>query len=470
MDKDFLSKIPSVNVLLQSEMGLRLIANYSHEVVVDAIRNITDKLRTGELGIVAHDEIHQTLLKHVTTLLAAKFAPSLKRCINATGTVIHTNLGRAKLSPAVARELTNVACFFSNLEYDVESGSRGSRYQHLEQILCDLTGAEDALVVNNNAAAVMLVLDTIKKKTNETISNQEVIVSRGELVEIGGSFRIPEIIELSGCRLREVGTTNKTHLYDYENACKSNTIAILKVHTSNFKISGFTKSIEIPELATISQGNEVPLIHDMGSGMLIDLQKYGLPYEMTVKQSLVAGSDIVTFSGDKVLGGPQAGIIVGKKKYLNLMKKNQLARALRVDKMTIATLEATLRFYYDEHSAIKKISTLQMLTIGLDELKEKALELLRQLNYLQDVARTEIIDSYSQVGGGAYPNEEMKSYAVAISPKLMNVNELTAKLRQFHIPIICKIRNNRCEFDVRTIEYSEFPELIIALNESLLKN
>lgn len=454
------AKIPAVNVLLQSEQGKSLVEQYSHEVVVVAIRAAITKYREGQAQVEI--ELQDYLLKEAAAMLVQKFAPSLKRTINATGTVIHTNLGRAKLSPYVQEALIEAGFSFSNLEYDVERGSRGSRYQHLEAILCELTGSEAALVVNNNAAAVMLALSALAKE-------KAVIVSRGELVEIGGSFRIPEIIQLSGCHLREVGTTNKTHAFDYERAIAEETAAILKVHTSNYKISGFTENVKVEELARLAHKKAIPLIHDMGSGMLINLERYGLIHEMTVQESLAAGADIVTFSGDKVLGGPQAGILVGKKKYIDAMKKNQLTRALRVDKMTIATLEATLRLYYDEQEAIAKIPTLQMLVASLEELEQKANDLKRQLSILQEKALIEVIDTYSQVGGGAYPGEEIKSKAVAISPKFISANQLSESLRQAVFPIVTKIRNQKCEFDLRTIERSEFSIIAETLTNILDK-
>jgi len=460
MDKHLFSKIPSVNTLLQSAAGESLVAEFSHTVVVEALRIATDKLRAGQFSITAENELPNTLITEAKKFLKAKFTTSLKKCINGTGTVIHTNLGRAKLSPLAKDELLDAAFSNTNLEYNIESGSRGSRYQHLESLLCELTGSEAALVVNNNAAAVMLALDTMAKE-------RAVIVSRGELVEIGGSFRIPEIIELSGCHLKEVGTTNKTHAHDYINAICEQTAAILKVHTSNYKIFGFTKDVDVPELATISTEKKIPLIHDMGSGMLIDLQKFGLPYEMTVQESLNGGADIVTFSGDKVLGGPQAGIIVGKKQHIDAMKKNQLTRALRVDKMTISALEATLRLYYHEEKVLSEIPTLKMLTTCINELEKKAEELAKQLADLNDKTTIEVIDTQSQVGGGAYPGEEIASKAVAVSPRSISVNELTEKLRQAPIPIICKIRNARCEFDVRTIDYDEFEIIANTLCEIL---
>jgi len=465
--------IPSVNVMLQSKQGKDLVEEYSHDVVVEAIRGGIERFRQEQLATeqvnlpMSKEEIQERVLKMARETLEEKFAPSLKKTINGTGTIIHTNLGRAKLSLAVKKALFDAAFSFSNLEYDLQVGNRGSRYQHLEETLCDLTGAEGALVVNNNAAAIMLVLDTVAK-------GKEVIVSRGELVEIGGSFRVPEIIKLSGCKLKEVGTTNKTHSYDVENAMGEETGAILKVHCSNYKITGFTKSVSLEELsrirdnqetdsATTSFNSAIPLIYDMGSGMLINLEKYGLPYEITVKDSLKEGADIVTFSGDKVLGGPQAGIIVGKKKYIDAIKKNQLTRTLRVEKMTIATLEATLRLYYDEQQALREIPTLKMLVITLDELEKKAQALAEQLVGLKEKLEVEVIDTTSQVGGGAYPGEEIPSKGIALSSDTMSANQLSEGLRKSPIPIITKIRNQKCELDVRTIEESEFSTIFEAL-------
>lgn len=453
-NKHYFAKIPSVNSLLHSTQGGRLVTDYSKEIVTQGFRDAILKLKEEQLGKFSPDvDLKQLLFDEVRCALEQKFSPSLRRIINATGVVIHTNLGRAKLSPHIEGALMESGLFFTNVEYDIERGSRGSRYQHLEDILCDLTGAEAALVVNNNAAAVMLVLSTLAKE-------KEVVVSRGELVEIGGSFRIPEIISLSDCRLKEVGTTNKTHPYDYEYGMTENTAAILKVHTSNYKISGFTRETTVAELAEIVEKEQIPLIHDMGSGMLISLEKYGFPNEMTVADSLTAGADVVTFSGDKVLGGPQAGIIVGKKNYIDAMKKHQLTRALRVDKMTLATLAATLRLYYDEQEAITKIPTLKMLVTGLDELDQKAHELKKQLSILDQRAVFDVVDSYSQVGGGAYPGEEMASKAVAIAPQSISANQLERQLRQAPVPIIVKIRHQKCELDVRTIESVEFPMIV----------
>ena len=533
-NKEYLKEIPSVNLLLQSEQGKSLIDRYSHEVVVEAIRESIDRFRQKQVqrakeynrlieadqadqAVKAYKEekiykadqvykadsvekegkkdIQEYILNAAQEMIEEKFAPSLKRTINGTGTIIHTNLGRAKLSPATKEALLDAAFSFSNLEYDIHEGSRGSRYQHLEDMLCELTGAQGALVVNNNAAAIMLVLDTMAK-------GKEVIVSRGELVEIGGSFRVPEIIELSGCKLKEVGTTNKTHKVDYERALGEETGAILKVHCSNYKITGFTESVSINGLSGVlcnhndvnsddgagsdnSEGddatsndvhgysevnfsvcnNEIPIIYDMGSGMLINLEKYGLPYEMTVKDSLEQGADIVTFSSDKVLGGPQGGIIVGKKKYIDAIKKNQLTRTLRVEKMTIATLEATLRLYYDEQQALKEIPTLKMLVTPLEELEKKAKDLANQLLGLEEKLTVEIIDTTSQVGGGAYPGEEIKSKGVALSSDLLSANQLSERLRKASVPIISKIRNQKCELDVRTLEESEFAQIVHTLTE-----
>ena len=315
-----------------------------------------------------------------------------------------------------------------------------------------LTGAEDVLVVNNNAAAVMLVLSTMAK-------GGEAIVSRGELVEVGGSFRIPSVMALSGADLVEIGATNKTHLKDYEEAITENTRALMKVHTSNYRIMGFTESISVAELVELGKKYDLPVIEDLGSGVFIDLSKYGLEYEPTVLDSIHRGADIVTFSGDKMLGGAQAGIIVGKKKYISAMKKNQLTRALRVDKLTICALEATLRMYLDEEEAVKNIPTLRMITMPMEELERKANLLYAEIEKLNLDADVHIEECLSQVGGGSMPLETMKSRGIAITPNNMNVSTLERKLRLSDSHIIARVYDNKYVLDVRTIFEDEFADV-----------
>ena len=340
----------------------------------------------------------------------------------------------------------------------MSKGKRGSRYDHLVDIIKRLTGAEDVLIVNNNAAAVLLVLNTMAK-------DGEVVVSRGELVEVGGSFRISSIMEIGSGRLVEVGSTNKTHIQDYKDAISENTKAIMKVHTSNYRILGFTESVEIDELKRQEEFKDIPIIEDLGSGVFIDLSKYGLSYEPTVIDSIKKGADVVTFSGDKMLGGPQAGIIVGKKKYIEKMKKNQLTRALRVDKMTIAALEATLRIYLDEEDAIKSIPTLRMITYSIEELEIKATILLSKIIDLNIDAEVEKEKGISQVGGGSMPLERLDTYVITIKPKKFSVSYLEKKLRNSESHIIGRINEDKYILDVRTIEKDEFDFIIKELKD-----
>ena len=376
--------------------------------------------------------------------------------INATGTILHTNLGRSLLSEKIKENIESVAFNYSNLEFDIDNKKRGSRYVHLIDIIKKLTGAEDVLVVNNNAAAVLLTLNTLVK-------DQEIIVSRGELVEIGGAFRIPEIIKLSGGVPVEVGTTNKTHLKDYENAITEETGALLKVHTSNYKILGFTESVSNEEISYLARENELVSINDLGSGQFVDFSKFGLPYEPTVKEILDSGIDIVTFSGDKLLGGPQAGIIVGKKKYIEKMKKNQLTRALRVDKMTLASLEATLKLYLDEKDALEHIPTLHMISLSKERLFGKADVLKTKLSSLDFDIRIE--EDKAEVGGGSYPASYLESVAVKLTHRKLHATEIERKLLEVEIPIITRIKDNSIILDMRTLRTREFDIVKAALEE-----
>ena len=375
----------------------------------------------------------------------------LKRVVNGTGIVIHTNIGRSLISVDVMDNIKDIATNYSNLEYDLEKGERGSRYSHLEDIIIEITGGEAAMVVNNNAAAVLLVLSTMAK-------DKEVIVSRGELIEIGGSFRIPDVMEQSGAKLVSVGTTNKTHLWDFENAITEDTAALLKVHTSNYRILGFTSSVSAEELYELKAKYNIPLIEDLGSGVLIDLSKYGLEYEPTVQDSIKNGVDVVTFSGDKLLGGPQAGIIVGKREYIEAMKKNPLTRAFRIDKFTISALEATLRFYLDEKIAVEKIPTLKMLSMSIEELENKAKTLYELLteNIDNEKCKVEIVDDYSEVGGGSLPLEKISTKCIMLTLNNLSVSEFEKKLREYEIPIITRVYRDNVYIDLRTVREDEF--------------
>ena len=456
--REAFAKLPSVDKVLANHKIQDLLNDYPRELVLEAAREVIQSKREEIIDINDEDlnSFHiqeDVLINDVINSTKNKFQLSIKKVINATGIVIHTNLGRSKLSPKVQDELIDIAFGYSNLEYNLSKGKRGSRYDHLVDIIKRLTGAEDVLIVNNNAAAVLLVLNTIAK-------DGEVIVSRGELVEVGGSFRISSIMELGSGKLVEVGSTNKTHIEDYKNAISEETKAIMKVHTSNYQILGFTESVGIDELKSEDKFKGIPVIEDLGSGVFVDLSKYGLSYEPTVIDSIKKGADIVTFSGDKMLGGPQAGIIVGKREYIEKMKKNQLTRALRVDKMTIAALEATLRMYLDEKDAIENIPTLKMITCNIEELDRKADILFEKIKNLDIDAEIKKEKGISQVGGGSMPLEKLDTYIITIKPNKFSVSYLERKLRNSESHIIGRINEDKYILDVRTIEENEFDCII----------
>ena len=457
MSKQLLSQIPAINKILLLDEVKSLIQEYSEVAVKSAIKNYIDEIKQE----ILNEELHEVpslekIVEVVSQIVKSEDNNSLRRVINATGTILHTNLGRSLLSQKIKENIESVAFNYSNLEFDIDNKKRGSRYVHLIDIIKKLTGAEDVLVVNNNAAAVLLTLNTLVK-------DKEIVVSRGELVEIGGAFRIPEIIKLSGGTPVEVGTTNKTHLKDYENAITDNTGALLKVHTSNYKIVGFTKEVSNEEISYLARENELVSINDLGSGQFVDFSKYGLPYEPTVKEVLESGIDIVTFSGDKLLGGPQAGIIVGKKKYIEKMKKNQLTRALRVDKMTLASLEATLKLYLDEKDALEHIPTLHMISLSKERLFGKADVLKTKLSDLDFDIRIE--EDKAEVGGGSYPASYLESVAVKLTHRKLHATEIERRLLEVEIPIITRIKDNSIILDMRTLRTREFDIVKQALIE-----
>ncbi|MBU1566845.1 MAG: L-seryl-tRNA(Sec) selenium transferase [Proteobacteria bacterium] len=382
-----------------------------------------------------------------------KMQPNFKRVINGTGVVIHTNLGRSVLSKTTTDCLAEAGGYYSNLEFDLDTGKRGSRYSLVEELVCYLTGAEAALIVNNNAAAVLIAIDTLSR-------NKETIVSRGQLVEIGGSFRIPDVIAKSGAKLVEVGATNRTHLYDYEEAISEETALLLRVHTSNFRIIGFTSEVPAGDMVSLARKNDLLTMEDLGSGSLIDFSRFGFPKEPTVQEIVQAGVDVVTFSGDKLLGGPQAGIIVGRRDIIGRIKKNPLNRALRIDKFTLASLESVLREYLDFENALKNIPTLRMLTISAEELQKRAQRLARRLTKkLRQRCRVHIAPTVSRVGGGALPEFSISSWAIVLEPSAMTLNSFEKKLRNLPIPIIGRIENDHFLLDVRTLQEREFGEL-----------
>ncbi|MDB2777921.1 L-seryl-tRNA(Sec) selenium transferase [Clostridioides difficile] len=462
--RELFAMLPSVDEVLSDNRIVEIINEYPRSLVLESVREVIDLKRQFILRLkedasnsvtIEFGEIIESAIERVKL----NYSLSLKKVINATGTVIHTNLGRSLLSEDIKDELWCATSRYSNLEYDLDNGERGSRYSHLTSTIKRLTGAEDVLVVNNNAAAVLLVLSTMAK-------GGEAIVSRGELVEVGGSFRIPSIMALSGAELVEVGSTNKTHLKDYKEAITEDTNVLMKVHTSNYRIMGFTESVSIEELVNLGKKYKLPVIEDLGSGVFIDLSKYGLSYEPTVLDSIRQGADVVTFSGDKMLGGPQAGIIVGKKEYIEKMKKNQLTRALRVDKLTICALEATLRMYLDETKAIENIPTLKMLTYKIEELEVKANKLFEKITALNLNANINIEDGFSQVGGGSMPLETISTKVISITPEHMNVSSLEKKLRLSEAHIIARVYDNKYVLDVRTIFDDEFDVIVEELRKA----
>ena len=448
MNKNILFRnIPKVDILLEKPEIIQLIENYHRDVVVDAIREEIEKLRyfikkNDDISLI--EEKIESLVESIILNVKKVYSYNLKKVINGTGTILHTNLGRAIISKKHANYLSEVVTSYSNLEYNLEEGKRGERYSHFEKLICKITGAESAMAVNNNAAAVMLVLSSMAK-------DKEVIVSRGELVEVGGKFRIPDVMKSSNAHLVEIGTTNKTHLEDYEDSISENTGAFLKVHTSNFKILGFTESVSIDELCKLGKEKNIPVIEDIGSGVLIDLSKYGLEYEPTVQDSIKAGVDIVSFSGDKLLGGPQAGIIVGKKKYIDKMKKNPLTRAFRIDKFTATILEMIFHEYLNEEDAIKNIPVLSLITKDIKEIEESANKLYEKLNPIKDMASVQIEDILSQIGGGSLPAERIKSKAITIMPKNISTAALEEKLRLGENPVVGRISEDKLILDIRTI-------------------
>ena len=446
--QEILRGIPKVDELMQQEAILALREELPTAAVRAAVREELDGLRQAILaGDVCVLPEEASLCEAICRRTREDALPSLRPVINGTGVVLHTNLGRACLSQRAADAVTAVARGYSTLEYDLAKGQRGSRHDHIETLVCQVTGAEAAMVVNNNAAAVLLILSALGK-------GGEVITSRGELVEIGGSFRIPEIMVQCGCTLREVGATNKTHLRDYENAIGPETRALLKVHTSNFKIMGFSQSVPLDELVALGREKGLPVIEDLGSGSLVDLEQFGIHDEPTVQQSVKAGVDIISFSGDKLLGGPQAGIILGKAEYIRQLKRHPLARAMRVDKMTIAALRETLYAYTDEALACREIPVLAMLGAKSHQLREKAGVLCAMLQ--EQGVKAQVVPTQDQVGGGSVPTQLLDAWAVAIDPGQMTVDQLEEKLRLRPLPIIGRITHEQYILDVRTLMERDF--------------
>lgn len=452
MNSKLLRKLPKVDELLMNEKVIEASSGLLREQVVDVIRTVIETVRREILGsdealgesYVSYDMVVDKVIQAVRN----SHVKSLRRVINGTGVVLHTNLGRAKLSKSAMEAVAEVADKYSTLEYDPIKGGRGSRHVHVEKVIEKITGAEAAMVVNNNAAATTICLAALGR-------GKEMIISRGELVEIGGSFRIPEIMEESGAHLAEVGTTNKVKLSDYKNKINENTGAIMKVHTSNYKIIGFTEEVPLKELVKLGREENLPVIYDMGSGLMINLRDYGIE-EPTVREAMADGADIILFSGDKLLGGPQGGVIIGKKKYIDMMKSHPLARILRVDKMTLSAMEATFKEYYDDENAKEKIPVLSMLTRSEEKLKTDAEKLLEMIKKEAPALDAKVEATEDVVGGGSAPATVLKGYSVSVQWNEASSQEIERRLRMDALPIIVRINRDKVLFDVRTIAEDEY--------------
>lgn len=461
VNSQLLRQIPKVDELLRHPRLASL--SCQHTILTETVREVIDSLRQAILAGEEPSIQPDSLCDEVERLVQKKTTMNLRPVINATGIVLHTNLGRAKLSTAAVQAIQSVAQDYNTLEYNLEKGSRGSRYSHVEQLISKLTGAEDAMVVNNNAAAVMLVLSTMAR-------GKEVVTSRGELVEIGGAFRVPEIMSQSGGTLVEVGTTNKTHPSDYVRAVTENTGAFLKVHTSNFKIVGFSEEVSLEEMVRLGHERNIPVIYDLGSGAMVRLEDYGILDEPNVLDAMKSGAEIISFSGDKLLGGPQAGIIIGRREYIEAMKKNPLTRAFRIDKLTLAALEATLREYQDPAQAIQNNPTLRMITATMETLVPKGEQLLAELQRTCDGSYTvELTEDFGQVGGGSVPTQMIRSSVVAVEPTLVSPDVLEQRLRRISLPIIARISKDRLLLDVRTIEEHHFSYIAESIRDCCQK-
>jgi L-seryl-tRNA(Ser) seleniumtransferase len=462
-----LKRLPGVDRILAYGTEHGHFDKIAKSVLITAIRAAIDALRSRILASPVPLDDHcfspDALVAEVMSQAARAMALKLERVVNATGVVVHTNLGRSLLSSGVLEHLVTISSRYSNLEFDLQKGRRGSRYSAVEGILCELSGAPAAMAVNNNAAAVLLCLDTLAK-------GREVIVSRGELVEIGGAFRIPDVMAKSGAILKEVGTTNRTHPRDYENAIGEQTGLLLKAHTSNYSIVGFTTAVSLPDLVSIGRRHDLPVMEDLGSGTLVDFTRYGLIKEPTVQESLAAGVDVVTFSGDKLLGGPQAGIILGGKGHIDRIKANPLTRALRIDKMTLAALEATLQLYRDEPQAVEQIPTLKMLTMPLTTIRGRAAELKSRIERIADGRITvELLDFSSKAGGGSLPLLDLPSRCLGICVDGKSANAIEQWMRSYAPPIIGRIESDQFIMDPRTLQEDE-PAIIEKAFADMLGN
>jgi L-seryl-tRNA(Ser) seleniumtransferase len=462
MAKDLLRQLPSVDSLLKTEESEGLIKKYGRESVVDAARSVIEGIRTailkGGKKLPAEERLTQeSILKEIEIHLQEAFSPSLVKAVNATGVVLHTGLGRAVLPKDAQDAINEVIEGYCTLAADVETGKRGHRDVHLDDLLCELTGAEAATVVNNNAAATMLILNTLA-------SGKEVIVSRGQLVEIGGAFRMPDVMAASGAILREVGTTNRTHLRDYAAVIWEETGAIMRVHHSNYRIVGFSGEPGIDELAPLAKEHNVPLIDDLGSGALLDLGEYGLEMEPMVQHSMKAGADVACFSGDKLIGGPQAGIIVGRADLIKRIRKNPLARAFRIGKMTIAGMEATLRLFRSPEILRERHPVHKMFALSIQEIESRAKKALRNLKkHVTEGVQLSIVEGGSQVGSGSVPVQTMPTKLLMVKSKDLSAESLARSLRHYRPAVFPRVQNDAVLLDFRTIQEQEDKVVLDAL-------
>lgn len=444
-----LRMIPGVDSVLEVAKKDAFFDKVPKSVLVRSIRSVVEQLRLvildDQQDITEAELSNSKVLNNIKKSVHKMMTPNLIRVINATGVVVHTNLGRSFLAEDAIENLLTIASRYSNLEFDLSRGIRGSRYSIVEDILCEISGAESAMVVNNNAGAVFLSLETMAK-------GKKVIVSRGELVEIGGSFRIPDVMAKSGGILKEVGTTNRTHLRDYENAIEHDTALLLKVHTSNYSIVGFTADVSLEDLVDLGIKYKIPVMEDLGSGTFVDFSRFGLLKEPTVQESVKAGADIITFSGDKLLGGPQAGIIVGKHHFIEKIKKNPINRALRIDKLTLAALESTLRHYRNIEKEMDTIPTLRLITLPFEQIESKAKTLFKMLKNIDDTRLSiRLMDIFSRPGGGSLPLLKLPSKGVGTKVQGMSANAIERQMRNNECPIIGRIEEDLFIMDLRTI-------------------
>jgi L-seryl-tRNA(Ser) seleniumtransferase len=462
MGANLYRNLPAVNDVLDAPAVHALAGAYAHELIVAAINTELDRLRQRIRQGASLDGVSSVdaVAARVVERLGNELQPKLRTVINATGIVLHTNLGRAPIAEAAAKAAYEAARGYLNLELDLETGKRSSRQIAIREWVCRLTGAESATAVNNNSAATVIVLRTL-------CQGKEVIVSRGQLIEIGGSFRIPEIMAVSGATLREVGTTNITRLADYERAIGPNTGALLQVHTSNYRISGFTKSVALGDLAELGKQRGLPVIDDIGSGALLDFGRFGFQGEPVACDSIGAGADVVLFSGDKLLGGPQAGIIAGRKELIQRIEKDPLMRAFRLDKMTLAALEATLRLYLNEAAALREVPGLRMLGTPLTELRQRAESLAVRLRAIDGIASATVSEDVAYVGGGSLPDQAMQTCVVEVEPSGLSDADFANRLRIGDPAVMGRLRDGRLLLDLRTVFSAQESALVAAVSRAL---